>query len=219
MTSVEIKNHEIRVQIPISIRFDEYTNLKAPKRTLVLLHGYGETKDRMFRKLGQHLTANAHRIIVLNAPFPAPQLRKEGYKEGYAWYFRSQSLTMIAPETCDSIFDELIGRCQLNSEPVTLIGFSQGGFVLPYLARKIKNLEQLIGISCGAHPHEFFSKSKPIFNIIHSIEDKVVDIATAEKQFSALGLDPQTSKFHRISGGHEIDSVKVEAIKSLLMAP
>ena len=221
MPLVELTNQDIHVNLSIPIRYDEFINESAPNKTALLLHGYGLNKERMFKSLGMHLTDSVRRLVVLNAPFPLPYQDKDGnYKEGYAWYFKlfQENVTLIPPENCEPYFEALVEKLSLASEDVTLIGYSQGGYVMPYLAKKILKLNQMIGISCGvpSQSKELFESLNPKFNLIHSDFDSLSSVHDAECQFNALNLDKVTSQFLKIPGGHEMDSMKIGIVKKLI---
>ena len=218
---LELKNQNLNVKLSIPVRYDEFRNDAAPNITLILLHGYGQTKERIYKSIGVHLINLAKRLIVLNGPFPIPYQDKEGdYKEGYAWYFHSyrQNFTVIPAENCEPFFDELISKLNLEGENVSLIGYSQGGYIMPLFAQKLKNLNQLIGISCGVSTHfkSWMINSKPCFNLIHSEEDNLSDVKQAEIQFNELNLDNKNCALYKLPGGHEMDQNKISIIKKLI---
>ena len=119
----EIKDQSIEVGIPIKVRYDEYYNESGHNNTIVLLHGYGERKERIYKMLGQYLRGLARRLIILNAPFPALQFGNKSISEGYAWYYRSlkYNMTLIPPESSNVLFDKFIETANLKEEPVTII--------------------------------------------------------------------------------------------------
>jgi predicted esterase len=214
---MQLLEQQINITVPLSVRFDEIIDdTVVQDKTIILLHGYGESKERIFKTLGAHLAGIARRLIILNAPFPLPYLSKSGYKEGYSWYFRSlqYNLTLIPPEVCEPLFTKFVQTAGLTKSPVSIIGFSQGGFIMPYLAQQIPNLDKLIGISCGINFDSWYREHKPNLHIIHADNDNLSSIEHAEEQFLDLGFDK--SKFYTVAGGHEIDTVKIEIVKRLI---
>lgn len=219
LTNSVIENN-FSTSIPIEIKYSEYIDAAAPKRTLILLHGYAETKDRLFKNLGSHLEGCYSRMLILNAPFPIPFLAKDGnFKEAYAWYFKSvrQNITLIPPEACETLFTHFLEQISLGPEPVHVLGFSQGGFIMPRLGIKIENLRQLIGISCGVSVATWPKGFQAMLNIIHGSEDSVLLCNESENQFQELGLDKSKNRFFKVGGGHDIDVAKIDLVKKLIL--
>jgi predicted esterase len=203
-----------------TVQYSELRNESAPDRCLFLLHGYGERKERIMRKLGEALQAEAKRIIALNAPFPVPQLSGEEFREGYSWFFRSLSKNkvLIHPSVCESLFRQAVDKLGLHDTKTTVIGFSQGGYVMPYLAKHLNNLEAMIGISCGVHRADHPELLSGDLYIVHADKDSLSDIDEAEKNFRDLSRTGNKGFFQRLSGEHAINSEKIEAVQSILRA-
>lgn len=206
------------IELPLKVTYCERLNPTGTDRTIILLHGYGETKERMMRKVAEPLVAHARRWISLSAPFPCPQLTPKGPKPGYAWYFRSlkHQVTMIPPQDCQKVFQRFVAQVQLNSSPVVIIGFSQGGYIMPYLASEIRNISALIGISCGLHVDQESRWKGLYLDLIHSAGDELSNIDEAESQFQQMQPRLKGGAFHRLSGAHGIDAEKIAVVEKLL---
>ena len=120
-----------------------------PDQIILLLHGYSESGGGIFKKLEPLLPEKAL-VIAPNGPFPIPQRTPEGYRMGYSWYFYN-------PATDEYVFDMdtgirflrgLLEQLKLPNLPVRLIGFSQGGYLAPFVARALPQAKQVIGIGC-----------------------------------------------------------------------
>jgi len=213
----ETAEHKLELSVPLSVSATEL-RWEGPERAFVLLHGYGETKDRMIRKLSASLRAHGNRLIALNAPFPAPQLSEQGPKEGYSWFFRSlrTGVTLAHPSVNAQLFARLIENHGLRETPLVAIGFSQGGFVLPFLARELGVSTTLVGISSGIVPQDVPSRLNASLHLIHGTDDETLKLEESKGWFEEVRDRFSASSFTELPGGHGIDAAKTEALQALL---
>ncbi|MGZ3708615.1 MAG: alpha/beta hydrolase [Bdellovibrionota bacterium] len=102
----------------------------APTRAILLLHGYTESADRMMRRCESAMPPGAL-VVAVNAPFQVPVAVADGYRMGYSWYFydfRTDEY-VVGPETSIRMLSALMASLGAAELPVTLVGFSQGGYL------------------------------------------------------------------------------------------
>ncbi|MBP9706565.1 MAG: hypothetical protein KBD78_02915 [Oligoflexales bacterium] len=217
---LDLAAHEqsIQISMPLTIKYSDIKLQNKLPLTLILLHGYGETKDRLLHKTYEEFQKLSGRIIAINGPLPLPQYTAEAYKEGYAWYFRSrrQGVTLVAPSACREFFSSLVRQLDLADSPIVVIGYSQGAYVLPLLARDLHNLQALIGIGGGALEEEFPELAAYDFHLIHATEDEICPIDQARKEFQQVCQRFKSASFIAVEGKHRLDSAKIAAVSSLL---
>jgi predicted esterase len=208
---------QLEVKLPVTVHATQ-EKFEGPDRTFVLLHGYGETKERIKRKLLETVKPFGNEVITVNAPFPIPILTEKGTKEAYSWFFRSRRLgvTLADPSVNQAVFSGLVSELSLRSRKCILIGFSQGGMVLPILARELPQVEAMIAISIGIDESDLGQSPGVPLHIIHGNSDSQSDLNFAREEFAKLRAEHALSSFVEVEGGHDIDPVKLDAVRSIL---
>jgi predicted esterase len=185
------------------------SNLKTLQAYL-LLHGLQERGRRIFRKLSPYLPEGSL-ILSPDAPFP--------YERGFTWYFFDR-----ATQTYQVPMSEAIGKLKIYLEeknpenlPLTVIGFSQGGYLAPVLAHELSNVKLVMGLGCEFRnnliPDSF---SLPLLGL-HGEDDKIVPPAWAREQIQKLKERHIDCKFSLVpETGHEINSRMGLAVKKAL---
>ena len=178
----------------------------APTQLIVLLHGYGETGAKIFKKCEPFLPKNAF-VIAPNAPYPQVERTPNDIKVGFSWYFYDPRTDeyFIGPEISSLVLQGLVERLNFASLPVTLIGFSQGGYLAPLAAKRIKNVRRVIGIGSTVLHHEFEFPISFELDLIHGDQDEIVHPEAAQQAHSDFLKKGGKGSFHLISGvGHRI---------------
>ena len=108
----------------------EAKNGASPVPAIVLLHGYGSNDDDLF-SFADYLPQN-HTIISLRAPLDTPM-------GGYAWYTIHNNMTQekwsddeeakVSIKTVSDQLEELVKKHNLDSNDISLMGFSQGAIL------------------------------------------------------------------------------------------
>jgi len=189
-----------------------------PRQVILLLHGFNERGRRIFRRLLPYLPSDAT-IIAPNGPFPLPRQKEDRLDFGYAWYFfdKHQQKYLINQDLPKSWLKGLLQQKGLDSIPLTIIGFSQGGYLAPLLGYDLPQTEVVIGIGCEFRPH--LVTSNPNFKLIaiHGGKDEIIAPQSALNDIEKLrekgihcawNLLPDT--------GHEINSQVGIVIQEIL---
>ncbi len=188
------------------------------KSITLLLHGLNERGLRIYRKLLKSLPSDTH-IVAPNAPFPLPRLKSDRLDYGYAWYFYNQFTQNydVDQTMAISLLKNLLVEINPHHLPVTIIGFSQGGYLAPLLAYEIKETKLVIGISCEFRIN-FFSDT-PQFSLvaIHGDQDPVIHFEQAQNEIKLLKEKNIEVAWHLISQlKHEINQEAAQLIKTIL---
>lgn len=203
-------------RFPLPLRY----SLSEPQENLILvLHGYQDRAESMLRKLNWLDQPLPFQYLAINGPFPVPVWNAEGFKEAYSWYFRdsSRGLVIVSPETVAEQIHQLILDLGFGERPVTFLGFSQGGYLAPFVAKRVKKTRMIIGIGCG-YTEEGYGSLNPLeVHAIHGTEDERISIAQAQTEFRKIQKLGFTGQFHEIPGlNHKVDRSLDPLIRSLI---
>lgn len=189
-----------------------------PNRVILLLHGLGERGKRIFRKLSTYMPDDAI-ILAPNALFPIERNRDHKLDFGHTWYFydKFEKNYFINQDLAKFWLRDLVKQENPLGLPVTIIGFSQGGYLSPLVGYEIQETELVIGISCEFRT-VLFGKNIPYQMIaLHGEEDEIVPINMALSEIEALkkmGIEVDFYGFSKT--GHMITAEMGKKIESIL---
>jgi predicted esterase len=195
-----------------------------PTRLIVLLHGFAQRGEWIYRKLEPHLPADAV-VIAPCAPFPLPRVpRVEGEKLelGYSWYFydaRVDEYLIDMRVGVDFVFhllEYVVQHLGLDQLPTDLIGFSQGGYLAPHLATRLPNCQRVIGIACEFLVDEMEFPVHFRMDQIQGEADEVTMPMKAKLAHDRLRERGVVGEFHGVPGlGHRIDGRVQELVRGM----
>jgi len=186
-----------------------------PKRVILLLHGLGERGRRIYRKLITHLPSDAI-IIAPNAPFP---LHHEGdNKMGFAWYFysRPEHRYILNQDLARSWISELLKLKNPHHLPLTIIGFSQGGYLAPLVGYDHSETKLVVAIGAEFRNSLLPEKTKFRLEGIHGLEDKVIPTEHSCEEARILKERGFDCHWQSLEGAHEITSQMGQLVKKIL---
>lgn len=192
--------------------------VEKPQEVILLLHGLGERGKRIYRKLLPYLPKNAL-VLAPNAPFPIPR-HKEGRMDfGHSWYFydKFERKYFINQDLAKYWLRDLLKLENPQGLPVTIIGFSQGGYLAPLAGLEIKETKLIIGLGCEFRTSLIQEKLPFPMHAIHGEKDEVITPASALgeiKKLKNLGINVE---WHTVSdAAHEISGSMGLMVKSIL---
>ena len=190
----------------------------SPKSIILLLHGLDERGLRIYRKLLKYLPEDAY-ILAPNAPFPLPREKADRLDFGYTWYFydRFTKSYQIDQTFSVGLLLNLLQTCNPNQLPVTIIGFSQGGYLAPLVGFEDKNTKLVVGIGCEFRNH--FFQNPPAFSIaaIHGSLDTVIPPDMPKNEIDLLRNKGISVSWHLVpETKHEISPQVGEELKHIL---
>ncbi len=191
---------------------------KDPKSLTLLLHGYNERGLRIFRKLRRYLPEDTY-IIAPDAPFPLPRVKPDRVDFGYAWYFYDPFTKNyhIDQTFVLGLIKDLLDQANPNSLPVTIIGFSQGGYLAPLVGYAEKNSKHVIGIGCEFRTRFFPIRPTFTLDAIHGSSDSIVSPEHAQSEITSLSDMGISVSWHPIADTkHEINNEVGLTIKKIL---
>ncbi len=187
----------------------------APKKLILLLHGFGSSGTDMISLAPQWQDALPDTLFL--APH-APQ-RCGMMGAGYQWW----GLTGFAPSALaagaasaapaiDAFIDRKLAQYDLSEADLAIVGFSQGTIMALHVAlRRRRAVAAVVGYSgmlagtLGLNPEEL---PKPPVLLVHGTADPVVPIAAlhmTESELKRLGIDVTAHVSYGVA--HTVDPV------------
>jgi len=188
-------------------------------RLVVLLHGYQDHAQSMLKRMGWLDAELPFQWLAINAPFPVPVWNAEGFKEAYSWYFRdtSRNLVVVAPQTTASKVAALFEDLNLGQRQKVFFGFSQGGYLAPFVAQQTSAVRGIIGVGCGYTPEGY--KDLPATKVfaVHGLNDERIALQQAKEEHQTLMQNGFTGSFHEIPGlTHKLDPMIDALVRDLI---
>lgn len=173
----------------------------SPKRVYVLLHGFKQTGRFIFEKI-RPLLPDDVAIIAPNGPFFIPVEKNHGYSMRYSWYFFDsiQKKYLVDYGPAADYIKSILDQMNLIKERITIIGYSQGGYLAPKIAETIPSVDVVIGLACVFRNQYFNIRSSTTFHQINSSTDAIIDIAQANSEFNELGRRGNLGHFIELNG-------------------
>lgn len=189
-----------------------------PKSIVLLLHGLDERGLRIYRKLTKHLPKNSY-VIAPNAPFPLPRMKADRVDFGYTWYFYDKFTDsyLVDQTLALSLIKELLEKANPLHLPVTVIGFSQGGYLAPLVGYENNDVKKVIGIGCEFRAN--FFKKLPRFELhaVHGEDDNIIPETHALREIETLKTKGVPVHWHLATGAkHEISASVGNIIEKIL---
>lgn len=178
------------------------------KGVVVALHGYQDHALSLLRRLGWWERELPFAVLAVNAPFPVPIWTAEGFKEAYSWYFRDteRGFTIVSPQDSAAQVFELLKELNLIRVPTVLFGFSQGGYLAPFLARHLTALRGIIGLGSGYPPGPYQGLAPTAVYALHGERDERIPFEGAKKAHADVLASGFTGEFISLGAlTHKVD--------------
>lgn len=206
-------------KIQISIDHDLYTNnLKEFDSIYLLLHGYLLDGEFMYNKLKESLPENSL-IIAPNGPFMVPQKKGEEYFPKYGWYFFDplKKSFYINYEPAAEYLKTILSIYNPKKKPVTVIGYSQGGYLSPKVAQIVPEITKVIGLACVFRNTKFNYRNDVVYHQIHGNIDLAVEMAGALEEWVNLKEKGNSGQFIELDEvGHRFSNEYLTSLQSIL---
>jgi predicted esterase len=208
-----LKRIEGKTSVPVDFL------LKNPKgsQLVILLHGFGQTAEKIFSLLGPSLPKDAC-VLALNGFFPMPQRIDNKYTVGFAWYFYDNFTDeyLVDEKPASVAIQSLVDELGFKGKKKVIVGYSQGGYLAPFAAERLKNVEKVVGISCQFLKDEIKTPNY-LLDAIHGENDEVVDATIARKLHGELIKKGVKGTFTLVKNeGHKLTTSLLEPLKKLL---
>lgn len=206
-------------------QFNSYAELRGyvrrvenPEEVILLLHGLGERGKRIYRKLINSLPEKAL-VIAPDGPFPIRREKSDKLDFGHSWYFydKFEQKYFITQDLAKFWLRDLLHIENPGKLPVTIIGFSQGGYLSPVAGKEIKETKLIVGIACEFRTTLIHEKPSFPMAQIHGTKDEIVRMESAlaeNEKLKTLGIEVD---FYSVeNSAHEITSEIADKVKLIL---
>lgn len=190
----------------------------SPREIYLLLHGLGERGKRIFRKLLPYLPEDAL-VIAPNGPFPIRRDKADRMDFGHSWYFydKVEKKYFINQDLAKYWLRDLLKTENPGGLPVTIIGFSQGGYLAPLAGKEIKETKLIIGLACEFRTTLITEKLPFPMVAIHGDKDEIVSLNSALAESEKLKEIGIQVDFRIVKDtAHEITSEMALEVKNVL---
>jgi predicted esterase len=213
----------LNIALPVSYWLRPGSN----SELILLLHGYQDKGERLYRNLQKILPVDST-ILAPNGIFPLPY-KKENQDEtaiprlklAYGWYFYDsfEKTYHINQAPACQMLQQLVQ--ELFPTPftkLTIIGFSQGGYLAPFAAASLPQTSKVIiingEIKVDLLPQKNFSF--PIY-AIHGKKDELVDPENCRRSFERFLANGNKGEYFLLeNSNHFIDEPIRERLLALL---
>jgi len=205
----------------ISYEHEVYTHIKGnPKRIFLLLHGYLLDGSYLLRTLRETIPNNSL-ILAPNGPFPVPVKKKDGFVPKYAWYFFDplKKNYYINFDPASIFLKDVVEKYNPKKLPVTIIGYSQGGYLAPKVAELILEVDSVVGLACTFRNERFEVRAEVQYHQINSKADLIVDYPQSQEEFTKLKERGNQGQFISLKeAGHKIDECYLKELSTILVS-
>ena len=197
----------------------DYLYRPGPGPLIILLHGYGQKAQTTFDELVSVIPED-YAVLAPNGPFPLPGKTRTLESLGFAWYFydSEQDQYYISYKVPAQIVRSLVHDLGIEAQEKIIVGFSQGGYLAPFVAEDLTQVQSVICIN-SSFRYDFMDKEAGDF-LIHAIngaDDILVDPIEAKKRHDKLKDLKRHGDFNLIPGtGHRINQAILDKLKDYL---
>ena len=196
-------------------------------RRYLLLHGYAERGEKMFNRVASIIPPEGE-IIAPDGPFPLPgrfplnpqtQRGEQQFIKSFAWYFYDRATGRFFIDY--TVPARLLGNLMkcLEDLPLTIVGYSQGGYLSLFAAGEIPGCDHIIGIN-GSWRDDKLPSALPLNLRIDSINgagDDIVDPRKAQEAHRRLLQRGAGGTFYKIpSAGHRWDNTLSAKLQEII---
>ena len=212
------------MELSLEYRIKE-PNIKSEKSPLLLLlHGYGSNADDLF-SFADELPKN-YFVVSAQAPYDMQY-------GSYAWYainfdadenkFSDLPQARLSRDLIAKFIDELLGKYAIDTNNVTLIGFSQGTILsyavalsYPEKVQKVVALSGYLNLDIVKEDYLKNSLSNLKMFISHGTQDQVIPVEWARKAPATLNNLGIETVYKEYPMGHGINPQNFADLKSWL---
>ena len=206
-----------RILIPAKTEVDYF--LKLPHNDqplLIFLHGFGETFGHLLRHF-KHKIPKDYGILAVNGIFPLPEKKFDSpeWKVRFCWYFYDSAKKeyFINQRYPAEVLSNLIKELNLEKYSKSIIGYSQGGYLAPFLGAEIQNVQTCIAVN--AEYKTQLLPEKLNFSLINICgkDDDIVDPINCQNSHQIMISRGNNGVFEFVENcGHSINEQMAQTI-------
>jgi len=185
------------------------------ERLIVLLHGFQQDGALIGKLLGPCF-GKRDTLLAPDGLFPVPRRTESGFKPAFGWYFYDPVANRyhVTMDAAVEFLTNLIEGLDLGHLPKCIAGYSQGGYLAPFLAKNLSGVSQVIGIN-GRFRDEQLSGPLPFrLDGVNGEQDAFVDPVRARECHAAIVASGVQGSFIMVpDAGHGIGPGIREAVR------
>jgi phospholipase/carboxylesterase len=189
-------------------------------KVVLCMHGYQDHAQSMMKRIGWLDNDKLpFQVLAVNGPFPVPIWTASGFHEAYAWYFRDteRGFTIVSPEQMAERVAQLTEELNLHKTPLVIFGFSQGGYLAPFVTRLLPQTKAIIALGSGfpKAPYAHVPTTTKIY-AIHGDRDERIPIQPTKEAHAQLLQQGFQGEFFAIPGlDHRVDTQVEPLVRKL----
>lgn len=163
------------IQSSVVLDYSMGGQVESPNKCFIFLHGYQETGERILNKILPILPQGSVGVGPCGI-YPIPIKTENGHRIGYSWYFYNPATDQYFIDMSPSVeaIEKLIQSLRLENIPKVVCGFSQGGYIAPMVAYRLKNVLGVVGMGCQFIGDELPKDFNLKVDLIHGEDRKSV---------------------------------------------
>ena len=184
------------------------------------MHGFGEEGKTIFDRLAPGLPADAE-VVAPDGPFIL--VKKSSRQVAFAWYFYdAQTDTFLVDyqtpaDMLKNFVESFVKLRNLNNIRVTIIGYSQGGYLSLFAASKISFCDRVVGINASWREDKLEKDLAIRIDSLNGEKDSIVDPYLAKKRYQKLCKRGVKGSFHLLKGeAHDFSEAFVRMLYNIL---
>jgi len=156
---------------------------------VLALHGMGQSASELEAQLEPAIKKGSHIWVIPDGFLPLEKARDS--KIGFSWYLFAGDQGLLKKsmyESCNlllSVLDKALEDLPVATSRISVLGFSQGGYLGSVLGARNPARISSVGCAGGRLKHEFFptvsERSRPAFLQLHGADDSAVSASLAER--------------------------------------
>ena len=211
-------------ELSINYLIKESTTLNYKNPLLLLLHGFGSNEADL-HSFANYLPEN-YTVVSIRAPHALPS-------GGFAWYninfdndmnkFNDHNQAKNSIKLIMKFLDELIEKYSIESNDISLLGFSQGTILSYALGLNFpERFKKIIGFSGYIDESMVFTNTNNLdysnlnLYISHGIQDAIIPVDWARKSIEILKKEKINYNYKEFDSGHTISPDNFYDFKSWL---
>lgn len=192
-------------------------NGHSPKRRVLLLHGYQQRGETILKLLGPCFDEDTH-VIAPNGFFPMAYRAGNNFRLGYTWYFFDPATGVYAVPMDPALtyLETFWATLDLPALPLTVVGYSQGGYLTPFAAERL-GAERAVGVNSRFRDEDLARPLSFRVDAVHGDKDPLVDPQRSKASHGRILEAGNRGVFSSIAGaGHRIDDQIREGLRRAL---
>lgn len=189
-----------------------------PSELVVLLHGWQQDGRYILGELQSCFSKDAV-ILAPDAPYPVPFVKNGQLKLGYAWYFFDPRHMVYVIDNSFGLeyLEKLITELGFGDLPKRLVGYSQGGYITPFLGDRLENVIQSLTVN-SRYRSEVLKKELAFpVDAINGAGDTIVDVDRAQRCHAAMLEHGNTGDMVLVEGSqHKVDNGLRKAVTEIV---